>query len=48
MALMCLRILGGDGARGVDWARGHHLCLTDTIFWGFFCLFFVCVCSMVV
>ena len=27
--------MGEDGARGKDWlrARGHHLCLTDTIFW---------------
>ena len=27
-----------DGARGKDWlwARGHHLCLTDTIFYFFF------------
>ena len=26
--------MGGDGAVGKDWlrARGHHLCLTDTIF----------------
>ena len=26
--------MGEDGARGKDWlrARGHHLCLTDTIF----------------
>ena len=25
--------MGGDGARSKDWlrARGHHLCLTDTI-----------------
>ena len=25
--------MGEDGARGRDWlrARGHHLCLTDTI-----------------
>ena len=30
--------MGGDRARDKDWlrARGHHLCLTDTIFWGFF------------
>ena len=29
-----LRVMGEDGARGKDWlrARGHHLCLTDTIF----------------
>ena len=29
--------MGGDGERGKAWlrARGHHLCLTDTIF---FCL----------
>ena len=31
--------MGGDGERGKAWlrARGHHLCLTDTIsffFWG--------------
>ena len=28
------RVMGEDGARGKDWfrARGHHLCLTDTIF----------------
>ena len=27
--------MGEDGARGKDWlrARGHHLCLTDTIFY---------------
>ena len=26
--------MGGDGAKGRDWrkTRGHHLCLTDTIF----------------
>ena len=26
--------MGGDGERGKAWlrARGHHLCLTDTIF----------------
>ena len=26
--------MGEDGARGKDWlwARGHHLCLTDTFF----------------
>ena len=30
--------MGEDGARGKDWlrARGHHLCLTDTIFYFFF------------
>ena len=30
--------MGGDGERGKAWlrARGHHLCLTDTIFF-FFC-----------
>ena len=30
--------MGEDGERGKAWlrARGHHLCLTDTIF--FFCL----------
>ena len=28
------RVMGGDGERGKAWlrARGHHLCLTDTIF----------------
>ena len=28
------RVMGEDGARGMDWlrARGHHLCLTDIIF----------------
>ena len=33
-----LRVMGEDGARGKDWlrARGHHLCLTDTIFYFFF------------
>ena len=32
--------MGEDGARGKDWlkARGHHLCLTDTIFWLLFFL----------
>ena len=32
--LSVLRVMGEDGARGKDWlrARGHHLCLTDTIF----------------
>ena len=32
--LNVLRVMGEDGARGKDWlrARGHHLCLTDTIF----------------
>ena len=32
------RVMGGDGERGKAWlrARGHHLCLTDTIFF-FFC-----------
>ena len=27
--------MGEDGARGKDWlrVRGHHLCLTDTIFY---------------
>ena len=32
-----LRVMGEDGARGKDWlrARGHHLCLTDTIFYFF-------------
>ena len=31
--------MGEDGARGKDWlrARGHHLCLTDTIFYFFHC-----------
>ena len=31
---MCLKVMGGDGARGKDWLRawGHHLCLPDTIF----------------
>ena len=30
--------MGEDGARSKDWlsARGHHLCLTDTIFYFFF------------
>ena len=30
--------MGGDGERGNAWlrARGHHLCLTDTIFFSFF------------
>ena len=30
--------MGGDGERGKAWlrARGHHLCLTDTIFFFFF------------
>ena len=30
--------MDGDGARDKDWlrARGHHLCLTNTIFYGFF------------
>ena len=39
--------MGGDGERGKAWlrARGHHLCLTDlcltdTIFFSFFCFFF--------
>ena len=29
--------MGGDGERGKAWlrARGHHLCLTDTIFFFF-------------
>ena len=29
--------MGGDGERGNAWlrARGHHLCLTDTIFFFF-------------
>ena len=33
-----LRVMGEDGAKGKDWlrARGHHLCLTDTIFYFFF------------
>ena len=28
--------MGGDGERGKAWlrVRGHHLCLTDTIFFG--------------
>ena len=32
--------MGGDGARGKDWlrVRGHHLCLTDTVF--YFSFFF--------
>ena len=32
------RVMGGDGERGKAWlrARGHHLCLTDTIFFSFF------------
>ena len=32
--------MGGDGERGKAWlrARGHHLCLTDTIFFSFFFL----------
>ena len=32
--LNVLRVMGEDGARDKDWfrARGHHLCLTDTIF----------------
>ena len=31
------RVMGGDGERGKAWlrARGHHLCLTDTIFFFF-------------
>ena len=37
--------MGEDGARGKDWlkARGHHLCLTGTIFcvFFFFCFFLV-------
>ena len=30
------RVMGGDGERGKAWlrARGHHLCLTNTIFFG--------------
>ena len=34
--------MGEDGARGKDWlrARGHHLCLTDTIFYLFILFFF--------
>ena len=37
-----LRVMGEDGARGKDWlrARGHHLCLTDTIFYFFLFFFF--------
>ena len=36
------RVMGGDGERGKAWlrARGHHLCLTDTIFFLFFFFFF--------
>ena len=32
------RLMGGDGERGKAWlrARGHHLCLADTIFFFFF------------
>ena len=39
---MCWRVIGGDGGRGKDWlrARGHHVCLTDTIFLVFFFFFF--------
>ena len=35
--------MGEDGARGKDWLRawGHHLCLTDTIFYFFFFLQFL-------
>ena len=31
------RVIGGDGERGKAWlrARGHHLCLIDTIFFFF-------------
>ena len=38
-----LRVMCEDGARGKDWlrARGHHLCLTDTIFFSFFFFFFL-------
>ena len=34
--------MGGDGERGKAWlrARGHHLCLTITIFFFFFFFFF--------
>ena len=34
--------MGWDGARDKDWlrARGHHLRLTDTIFYFFFFFFF--------
>ena len=34
--------MGGDRARDKDWltARGHHLCLTDTICYFFFFFFF--------
>ena len=33
--LNVLRVMGEDGSRDKDWlrARGHHLCVTDTIFW---------------
>ena len=38
-SINCLwwRVMGGDGERGKAWlrARGHHLCLTDTIFFFF-------------
>ena len=32
------RVMGGDGEKGKAWlrARGHNLCLTDTIFFLFF------------
>ena len=37
-------VMGEDGERGKDWlrARGHHLCLTDTILWFF--VVFCCCC----
>ena len=36
-----LRVMGEEGARGKNWlrARGHRLCLTDTIFLFFFLCF---------
>ena len=45
---MCSTVMGGNGASSKDWlrARGHHLCLTDTI--SSFCFFSVggdiCTC----